>query len=81
MPPACFASGQLKGYIIAGRKFHACGRRNAHQHGVVPSEPSNRLGQFLEPAVICVFAIADGRIGAEYNFKGSSVAAWTCVAA
>ncbi|HJQ79463.1 MAG TPA: hypothetical protein VJ828_05885 [Lacipirellulaceae bacterium] len=44
-------------------------RRRTHQYDVVPSYLGNRLGQFLEPAIVGEAAVEDARIGAKENIQ------------
>ena len=43
------------------------GRRD--QRGVVPRQLGDRLGQFLQPAVVGEAAVVDGRVAAEVHLE------------
>ena len=45
------------------------GARGADQRGVVPGQLGERLGQFLQPAIVRETAIPDGGIGAQRRFR------------
>jgi len=59
-PPAV---AQLDQILV--RQAHALGGGWADQRRVVPGDRRDRLGQFLEPAVVGEAAIPDRQVGAE----------------
>src|SRR5262249_58198113 len=44
-------------------------RIQAHERSVVPSQPSHRLWQFLQPSIVCEPAVINRRVGLEYNLQ------------
>ena len=55
--------------IAAQVNVQRLGRLRTHQRGVVPGQLRDRLGQFLQPAIVGKAAIENRRIGFEDNFQ------------
>ena len=56
------------------------GARGTDQRGVVPGQLGERLGQFLQPAIVGETAIPNGGIGAQDNFDSACAAAFAAAA-
>src|SRR5262245_34769480 len=54
---------------VPGRKTKAHRGRKANENCVVPGKLGQRLGQFLEPAVVGESSIENCWIGTEYDFN------------
>ena len=54
--------------LVAVAHAEAHGRGGRDQHGVVPGDLGQRLGQLLQPAVVGEAAVVDGRVRRESHF-------------
>ena len=74
--PGWMKTGALQRAALVGQLQHVAGLHaeavrggGAQDRGVVPGELGDRLGQFLQPAVIGEAAVVDRGVGAEDDFE------------
>src|SRR5438477_266320 len=68
--------GVLKLHNVAGTKLQAVGQRGSDERSVMPGELRERLGKFLQPAVIGEAPVPQRGIGTEQDVDLGRLALW-----